>query len=819
MARLPPARPERLARYHAKRDFARTSEPHGEVAVTVGRRFVVQKHAARRLHYDFRLEIDGVLVSWAVTKGPSYDPTDKRLAVRTEDHPLNYATFEGTIPAGEYGGGTVMLWDQGTWRPLHDARAGLVAGKLHFLLDGTRLKGEWVLVRMKKDRAGKARENWLLMKGADGFAGADLDSDDRSVATGRRLEEIAHSAAVTGEAVSAARARTRSRRPVPDFVEPQLATLTAEVPVGDSWLFELKHDGYRAQLALGAGEARIYTRSGLDWSERFPELITAGLALGLDGALIDGEIVAVNADGRSEFGLLQQALDRGEIPLSMIAFDLLALRGEDLRDQPLLERKRWLADALGERGRKGPILFGEHFRGDGAALLAETARLGMEGIIAKQVTAPYQSGRGPDWLKVKTSARQEFVIVGMTPSGVRGRPFASLLLAISGDGGKLRYAGRVGTGFTGPTLADLASRLHSRNIGTQPVEGVPVAIARNARWVEPEQVAEIRYAGRTGDGLLRHAVFVGLREDKAVAEVSEDEVATVDAVRLTHPEKLLFPKPGITKKKLADYYHSVAGLLLPHLAGRPVSLLRCPDGVEATCFFQRHPAQGLSNAIGHITVVEADGGEAEYLRIDDVEGLLAAVQVGTLELHVWGARADTIERPERLVFDLDPDAGLQFGAVRDAAFEIKALLEELGLTSYPLLTGGKGIHVVAPIAPDWDWPVVEAFAKGTAERLTDRAPDRYTTNLRKAARDGRIFIDWLRNQRGSTAIVPWSTRAKPNASVAAPISWDELRRARRADSVTIKSAHRRFDDNPWAGYFELRQSLTREAATILDTDD
>ncbi len=429
-----PARPEGLAPYHAKRDFARTAEPRGEPAASEGRRFVVQKHAARRLHYDFRLELDGVLASWAVTKVPSYDPADKRLAVRTEDHPLDYATFEGTIPAGEYGGGTVMLWDQGTWRPLHDAKAGLAAGKLHFLLDGTRLKGEWALVRMRADRTGKARENWLLIKVADGFNGADPGEDDRSVTTGRRLAEIAKGKTGTGQAVRAVRPRSKGKRPPPGFVEPQLATLANTPPEGPDWLFELKHDGYRAQLALGAGQARIYTRSGLDWSERFPELITAGLTLGLEGALLDGEIVVTDAEGRSDFGLLQQALDGSGGAMSLVAFDLLQLAGRDLRAEPLLERKRLLAEALGERGHKGPVLYGDHVVGDGSAFLAETARLGLEGIVAKQAEAPYRSGRGHGWLKVKTSARQEFVIVGLTPSTVPGRPFASLLVAASDDG-------------------------------------------------------------------------------------------------------------------------------------------------------------------------------------------------------------------------------------------------------------------------------------------------------------------------------------------------------------------------------------------------
>ena len=511
-----------LDAYRRKRDFARTAEPQGADHPGTGRSFVVQKHAARRLHYDFRLELDGVLKSWAVTRGPSYDPADKRLAVRTEDHPLDYGGFEGTIPQGQYGGGTVMLWDRGDWRPLHDPHQGLKDGMLHFVLDGTRLKGEWSLVRMRP-RHGEKRENWLLVKSRDGFAGAEpslLADDARSVASGRTLAQIRDGRApLRSRKAETTRPATAEAAKPPKPVTFQQATLVDAPPDGDDWLHEIKLDGYRAQLAIGGGDARLYSRGGYDWTDRFASLVTPALTMGLAEALVDGEVVVVLDDGRTDFRALQEALSHSRPLLSFFAFDLLRLDGRDLRRLPQLERKQLLAAALGERGRKGPIFYSDHAEGQGPAFLAAACARGLEGIVSKRADAPYRAGRGRAWLKTKCAHRQELVIGGWTPSTKAGRPFASLLLGWFDADGSFRYAGRVGTGFDEQLLADLGARLRARQRRTPAFADVPAAIARGARWVRPDLVAEIAYSEWTGDGRLRHPSFVALRQDKPAREV------------------------------------------------------------------------------------------------------------------------------------------------------------------------------------------------------------------------------------------------------------------------------------------------------------
>jgi len=812
-----------LAHYNAKRDFTRTPEPVGKQSRNPGGNlFIVQKHDATRLHWDFRLEVDGVLKSWAVTKGPSLDPDDKRLAVRTEDHPLSYAHFEGTIPKGEYGGGTVMLWDQGTWEPVDGKSAkDIEEGHLHFRLHGERMKGEWLLVRMRP-RPGEKRENWLLRKIADAEAGAGEALVERglsSVLTGRTMAQIAADKAgaqslrgKTGKAFDAAmaaaaehnaqtgegRKNAPTRRtvrprasPLPRFQPIQLATLVDEVPAGNGWMHEIKYDGYRVLAAVKGKEVRIFTRTGLDWTDRFMPIAAPLAALALPAALIDGEVVALDASGNPNFSALQAALKEGEkAQLVYFAFDLLTLAGEDLTPLPNIERKERLAALLTDAA--APIHVADHVIGAGEKLLSAMCGAGQEGIIAKRIDAPYRAGRGRNWVKIKCTLRQEFVIVGWTASTARARPFASLLLG-QWEGGKLIYKGKVGTGFDAGTLADLAAAMAPLQRKTAPVD-VPRAAARRTHWVKPALVAEVAFAELTTDGRVRHGSFIGLRQDKEAKEVTPERPAAVphrnSAITITNPDRVIFPESGETKGDLAAYYEAIAPLMLPFAANRPVSLVRCPQGRAKKCFFQKHDSGSFGPHVHHVPIVEKDGGAEDYLFVTDADGILACVQMGTIEFHGWAARADDVEHPDRLIFDLDPDEGLGFDAVTHAARDIRRQLSDLGLVSFAMLSGGKGVHVVVPLTPGHDWEAHKDFAKRFAEALSLAEPERFVATMSKAKRKGRIFIDWLRNQRGSTAVVPYSARARAGAPVAVPIGWDELNGMENAHSYTIHDAAR-----------------------------
>jgi bifunctional non-homologous end joining protein LigD len=816
------ARPaDPLATYKRKRDFAKTAEPAGKV----GRRraksriFMVQKHDATRLHFDFRLELDGTLKSWAVTRGPSLDPDDKRLAVRTEDHPMSYATFEGTIPKGGYGGGTVMLWDRGTWEPApgKDPRKTLAQGHLHFTLDGERMKGEWVMFRLKP--RGKERgENWILRKVDDEYAGSSTGLTDTfltSVATGRTMNEIAEGMPPRKTAAPApkrGKSRAGSRRAgLPKFREPQKATLVDHVPAGAGWLHEMKYDGYRCLLAIGDGEARIYTRSGLDWTDRFPEIAEAARVLP-GPALLDGEIVALDGEGRTSFGALQQAIGDGGRGLALFLFDALEIDGEDLTKLPTVERKARLA-ALLERA-KPPILYADHIVGKGEQLLDAMCRAGQEGIVSKKADAPYRSGSTRAWLKVKCTTRQEFVIVGWTASDKAGRHLRNLLLAVNGEDG-LRYAGKVGTGFTEADQEELAGRLAKLASDTPTVEA-PRSETRGARWVKPELVAEIAFAAMTESGILRHASFIGLRSDKPAREVvaerpqPADPVAVSADVKISNPQRMLFPEVKVTKGDLADYYRAIGPAMLPWIANRPVSLVRCPQGRAKKCFFQKHDSGSFGPHVRHIPIVEKDGKAEDYLYVEDIAGIIACVQMGTIEFHGWGARTDDVERPDRIVFDLDPDAGLDFAAVRKAAKDIRRQLADMGLTTFPMLTGGKGVHVIAPLTPNAKWPEVKDFCRRFALALAEAEPERFTANLKKVERKGRIFVDYLRNQRGATAIVPYSARARDGAPVAPPINWDELDEFEGGNAFGVRDVEKlleRAASRTLAGWGLARQTL------------
>jgi bifunctional non-homologous end joining protein LigD len=835
-----------LARYNAKRDFSQTAEPEGKVGSTGKNIFMVQKHDATRLHYDFRLELDGTLKSWAVTRGPSLDPADKRLAVRTEDHPMSYATFEGTIPKGQYGGGTVMLWDRGTWTPEpgKDPRKTLEQGHLHFSLDGERMKGEWILIRLKP-RPGERNENWLLRKIEDEHAGSSTGLTEKyltSVATGRSMNEIAEGDDPpwnsNRKAASAIKSSTSSRQKpgsqdkeapsssrdsgfrrndgrrakLPPFREVQKATLVDHVPSGSAWLHEMKFDGYRCLLSIADGQAKIFTRTGLDWTDKFPEIAAAAAELEVGSALIDGEVVKVDEKGSTNFSALQQAISEGGRGLTLFAFDLLEVDGEDLTSLPNIDRKQRLASLLGE-GKPPFILYADHIIGAGEKLFDAMCDAGQEGIVSKKADAPYRGTRTKSWLKIKCTRRQEFVIVGWTPSESKARALRALLLAVN-EGGKLRYVGKVGTGFSMATLQDLLARLKKIEVKKAAVD-VPRSETRGAHWVKPEMVAEVAFAEFTGEGSVRHASFIGLREDKPADAVIEEKPqplpdAAPDNVKISNPDRIIFPDSKVTKGQLADYYRKVGPLMLEWAANRPISLVRCPQGRAKKCFFQKHDAGTFGPHVHHVPVLEKRGNTEEYLYVSDIAGLITCVQMGTIEFHGWGSRVADIEKADRLVFDLDPDEGLGFDAVKKAAVDLKRHLADMGLQTFPLLTGGKGVHIVVPLTPKAEWPEVKDFAQRFCLALAQAEPERFTANLSKAKRTGRIFLDYLRNQRGATAIMPYSARSREHAPVSAPINWDELDETKSGARFTVKDADQlleRASSRALQGWGEAEQVL------------
>lgn len=831
-----------LKDYKAKRNFAKTQEPAGDLPASGdgGGRFVVQKHDATRLHYDFRIELDGVLKSWAVTRGPSNNPTDKRLAVRVEDHPLEYGGFEGTIPAEEYGGGTVMLWDRGTWEPIGDAHEGLAKGDLKLRLHGERMKGDYVLVHMKgrdtKRRSGPNRENWLLIKHRDAHA-REKDTlttrFTRSVATGRDFKAIAAGAAPTkktkvkADAVwhsdpqkaEAADQNTRIQRhasagDTPAFRPVQLATLVDSVPAGDGWLFEMKYDGYRCLAAVDGEAVRLYTRNGLDWTEQFGAIVEPLQKLKLRAAIIDGEICAFDAKGRTDFTTLKTALTEGG-RLEYFAFDLLQLDGKDLTGEPLIKRKAALEKCLGKTARQDPVQYSSHVTGHGQKVFEALCRDGHEGVIAKRAGDPYRGERSKSWLKIKCLKRQEFVIGGWSPSQKR-KGFASLLLG-TWEAGKLLYRGRVGTGFSQDMLEEIGAMLDKRTRKTSPFVAVPKEFSRNAHWVTPDLVAEIAFTELTGDDILRHPSFIGLRGDKPAKEVAMEKPITLAGgeataewlgVRLTSPDRVVYPGQGITKAELVAYYEAVAPAMLPHIENRPLSLVRCPQGRTKHCFFQKHDTGGFPPQLLSKAIAEKDGEKKDYFYLTDLAGLVAGTQMNVLEWHVWGSRFPRIEKPDRLVFDIDPDEDLDFSAVISAAQAIRDRLEDLGLTSVPMVSGGKGIHVIVPLKPGREWPEVKAFCRALATRMAEDEPERFTASLSKARRKGRLFIDYLRNERGSTAICPWSVRSRPNAPVAVPVGWDEVPKLKQANGFSLDAAAERAGGtDPWPDYFTATQML------------
>ncbi len=827
---------DRLSTYRNKRDFRRTQEPSGKahVASSNRRRFVIQKHDAMRLHYDLRLELDGVFKSWAVTKGPSLDPHDKRLAVEVEDHPLDYGDFEGTIPKGHYGGGTVMLWDRGYWEfeGEKSPEAALKRGDFTFSLDGNRLHGSFVLVRMRNDRAGGKRSNWLLIKHHDDFSVAKdgakvLEQHTTSVASGRKMDDIANGkgrkpsafmqtkGAVEADAVwdskqglawvEPKKSRKRLAKlqdgTLPDFIAPQLCETVQRPPAADNWLHEIKFDGYRIQLRVVDGMATLKTRKGLDWTGKYREIAEAASAL--PDCIIDGEVCALDENGAPDFAALQAALSEGRTGnLVYFAFDLLFRHGEDLRADPLAERKDRLQVVLGEAGNNPRLRFVEHFETSGDAVLRSACKLSLEGIVSKRANAPYQSGRTDTWVKSKCRAGHEVVIGGYAKTDGR---FRSLLVGVYRST-HLVYVGRVGTGFGAKKVASLLAKLKQAEVEKSPFTGIGAPKkGSEIVWVKPELVAEIEFAGWTADGLVRQAAFKGLRDDKPAIEVKADKPAspaktpTPEATRtfkstlsrkgqkaeimgvlISSPDKPLWPDAGdgepVTKEDLARYYEAVGTWLIDHIRGRPCSIIRAPDGIAGQQFFQRHALPGTSNLLELVTVF---GDKKPYLQVDRVEGLAAIAQIGGIELHPWNCKPGRPEIPGRLVFDLDPGPNVPFSAVVTAAREMRDRLDDLGLVSFCKTTGGKGLHVITPLAVGnrkrLSWTEAKGFAHDVCREMAEDNPDLYLIKMTKSLREGRIFLDYLRNDRMATAVAPLSPRARPGATVSMPLTWTQVK--------------------------------------------
>jgi bifunctional non-homologous end joining protein LigD len=859
----------KLSLYRQKRDFEKTAEPSGLAKVGPAEypRFVIQKHAATRLHYDLRLEVDGVFKSWAVTKGPSLDPKERRLAVETEDHPLDYGDFEGTIPEGEYGGGTVMLWDRGFWAADGDPAEALRKGELRLTLIGEKLQGSWVLVRLRHDRERGKRTNWLLIKRHDGYEregdGEDILAQDHSVASGRSMEEIAASkgrspkpfllskknsfkanaiwrsnrAAMPHQSAArilhgagpapAHKARSRARKsgtPMPTFIPPQLCKRVGTPPGGEDWIHEIKLDGYRMQLRVADGKAVMRTRKELDWTAKFSAIAAA--ARDLPDCLIDGEVVALDHNGAPDFAGLQAALSDGRArDLTYFVFDLLFEEGVDLRRLPLTERKGRLRKLLSGKGaHSGHIKYVQHLSEPGDAVLKSACNLHLEGIISKRASAPYESGRTVTWHKSKCRGGQEVVIGGWSGSVSKLR---SLLVGVY-RGGHLVHTGKVGTGFNGRNSGGLLKKLNALKTDRNPFGGkIPPRKGKDWTWVEPKLVAEIEFAGWTGDGNVRQAAFKGLREDKPAGEVRAETPAPVEEAELptpspkphsnrikggsdvvmgvviSKPDKPLWPSPeSYTKLDLARYLQKVGPWMMEHLKGRPCSIIRAPEGVNGERFFQRHEMKGMSNLLS-VALVEGD--RKPYIQIDRVEGLIAAAQIAAIEYHPWNNQPGHPAVPGRLVFDLDPAADVTFDSVIAAAKEMKERLEALGLVTYCKTTGGKGLHVVTPLTVKRQdalgWEEAKAFAQAVCSAMASDSPERYLLNMSKKLRTGKIFLDYLRNDRMSTAVAPLSPRMRPGAPVSMPLHWSQVRAGLDAQRFTMASAPAQLaKSKPWQDY-------------------
>ena len=851
-----------LKEYRRKRRFNRTPEPAGRVHTEErGRLYIVQKHAASRLHYDFRLELDGVLKSWAVPKGPSLDPAEKRLAVHVEDHPLEYGSFEGVIPPEEYGGGTVMLWDRGRWLPEGDPVQRYRKGHLKFRLEGAKLKGTWNLARMARREEADGKENWLLIKGRDGEArpGSDatiLEEEPLSVTTGRSMDEIAAArdrvwSGALGEVPDPAPAQPPSVRdpsalpsarkaPQPAALTPQLAVLASQPPAGEGWLHEIKYDGYRILAVRERKSVRLLTRQGNDWTDKFAAVAAAIAALPVRSAVLDGEITVVKQDGSTDFQALQNAMQGLQSgALAYFVFDLPYCQGYDLTRSPLQERKRLLQDLLRAAPAAGPLRYSDHIVGGGAAVYDQACRLALEGVVSKRADAPYRPKRTRDWVKVKCLQRQEFVVGGYTdPAGARSA-FGALLLGYRDAEDRLVYAGRVGTGFNERTLDRILRDLKTLEAAQCPFEvNAPQGRERRGcHWVRPVRVAEVAFTAWTDENILRHPSFVGMRSDKPAEAVRREDITEPDrapaatrqrrrsarahgadpivaGIPITHPDRMLFPEDDLTKVELARLYEALGDRILPYLVDRPLTLVRCPQGSRRTCFYQKHFSDRMPPAVKPIPIREKedDAEDSIYIRIRDVQGLVGLIQTGVIELHPWGSRIDRLEYPDIMIFDLDPGPGITPAQLIESALLVKARLEDLELESFVKTSGGKGYHVVVPLVRRSTWDDVRAFSGAVADDLVRRLPTRFVATMTKAKRPGKVFIDYFRNVRGSTSVAPYSARARGKGPVSMPLGWDELAAGKgvRPDEVTVRTVLERIrrKADPWARFFDARQSLT-----------
>ncbi|WP_136065873.1 DNA ligase D [Modicisalibacter radicis] len=886
----------KLEEYRRKRDFRRTREPAGDDSADAasGKRYVMHKHAASHDHFDLRLELDGVLRSWALPKGPSLEPGEKRLAVEVEDHPLDYGDFEGVIPQDSYGGGTVMLWDHGRWQPTGKRDRN----RIDFTLDGEKLRGAWTLTRMTGGKQ-KSDKNWLMIKRHDEVdsqvQAPEIDDDARSVISDRTMRQIAEDVDNTwrspagdergqpderaGHAATdnadgehtptpsqrAGKLNGARRQALPREANPQLATLVDRVPRGKDWIHEVKFDGYRILVRFDRGEVTLITRNDKDWTHRFPEFARRMQQLPVEQALLDGEIVALNRDGTSSFRRLQEALSAGNTrELTYQAFDLLHLDGYDLTRVALSERKQVLARLLEAAGfdNASRIRYSDHIDAQGEVFYERACRLGLEGIISKRASSHYQGTRSKQWLKVKCANHEEFVIGGYTEPGGSRSGFGALLMGAFDDQDRLVYAGRVGTGFNKRLLETLSAMLRDLETSQSPFAG-SVPSSRGVHWVRPEQVIEVEFAERTRDGLLRHPAFRGLREDRNPEEIRmasdkdrsaapprsgkpsrsdaggtgkaaasrgkraagssasrSGRTAQVLGVRLTHADRVLYPEQGLTKLDLARYYEELQDWVMPHLARRPLALMRCPEGRDNECFFQKHPHVAIPDSVPRVDIDEKKG-RAEYLYVESAADLVALVQAGALEIHPWGSRVGDLERPDNLVFDLDPAPGVAWPEIVRVARSLRDRLASLGLESFVRVTGGKGVHLVVPVSPEAEWDDAKAFARALAERHAEAEPKRLTTNMSKAQREGRIFIDYLRNGRGATAVASYTVRAREGATVCVPVRWDELTARLKPDRYTVKNLPRRLAslrEDPWSGFDDARRAIDAKMRQAVGLD-
>ncbi|CDX20318.1 ATP-dependent DNA ligase [Mesorhizobium sp. ORS 3324] len=822
--------PSKLKTYRAKREFSRTSEPAGGAAGEGGNRFVVHKHHATADHYDLRLEVGGVLKSWAVPRGPSLNPADKRLAVETEDHPIEYIDFEGVIPEGEYGGGPMIVWDTGTWAPMDDVEKSLRTGAFKFRLAGQKLNGGWMLTRLKpKPGEDENKKNWLLFKERDLASDTKLDileARPESVKSGRRIEELVAppkkperlppkpGSLKPGALPGAVKAEPPSR------IEPQLATQVPKPPggpvedTGTLWLHEIKFDGYRTMAHVVDGEVRLITRGGLDWTKRYGDLPQAFARLPVKQAIIDGEIMVLDDKGISRFALLQDALAQGAgSKLHFYAFDLLHLDGWDLRKAPLEKRKALLAELLAGHAANSAIQFSDHVEGDGQGLYEQATELGLEGVVSKRADAAYQSGRTKSWTKIKALQKGDFVIAGYTVSD-RAEGLAALGLA-EFEEGELHYRGKVGTGFDRDMATDLLARLERMTAGATPPEGVPREVMREMHWVKPLLSARIHYSNLTADNALRHPVFRGLRDVGGLTTpmpvkrkrlIAESDLATI---WVTNPQRRLFGKTGPTKLDIAVYYALVGDFMLPHIIGRPVSLVRCPTGRPQDCFFQRHAFTGMPPSVAVFESINSEGETKTYLSVEDAKGYLALAQFGVVEFHTWGTHRTKLDKPDQIVFDLDPGEGIAWREVVEAAIHIKGGLESLGLVPFAKTSGGKGIHITVPVTRKQNWKKLHQASSAISTFLAATAPDTFTTTMGKENRKKRIFIDFHRNARGHTSAAPYSLRARTNLPASTPVSWADLETIDAPEDLNYASLPGLLETSgdPWAEIDEFARDL------------